>query len=217
MKEEVIEPVLQEMLEEIKQLAEEVKRSKKTNEEAIELLKKCDNKLSEIKVNASEVNLSPVNKTIENGISRITNAIEAQPKIIRREFHFHFFPKINIKEYYQTYSRFVLFAILLLLAFGLVEFSFKWIDGYNQRKYNVEQNEALQWNKENDFEPESKRNKAKISNFANEKIKRMRIVHDKFICDKRQYLDSVKNVIKNKIQHLNYRQSTHQHNANALH
>jgi len=46
MNEEVIEPVLQEMLEEIKQLTEEVKRGRKTSEDGIDLLKNFDNKLS---------------------------------------------------------------------------------------------------------------------------------------------------------------------------
>ena len=133
---EVIEPVLQEMLEEIKQLTEEAKSGKKKSEDAIELLKNFDNKISDIKVNAPEVNLSSINKCIENGIFKITNAIEAQPKIIRREFHFHFFPKLNINEYYQTYSRLVFWLTLFLLAGGLVDIGVKWIEGYNQREEN---------------------------------------------------------------------------------
>ena len=160
MNEEVIEPVLQEMLEEIKQLTEEVKSGKKTSEDAIDLLKNFDNKLSEIKVSAPEVNLSPVNKTIENGIFKITNAIEAQSKIIRREFHFHFFPKLNIKEYYQTYSRLVCWMILLILSFGLLNLSVEWIKGYNQRQDNLKQNPTSKQLKENDIELNVKKNKA---------------------------------------------------------
>ncbi len=134
MNEELIEPVLQEMLDDIKQLTEEVKSGKKTSEDAIDLLKNFDNKLSAIKVNAPEVNLSPVNKTIENGIFKITNAIEAQPKIIKREFHFHFFPKLNIMDYYRTYSRLVFWLTLFLLAGGLVDIGVEWIKGYNRRQ-----------------------------------------------------------------------------------
>src|SRR5580692_5358602 len=100
MNEEVIEPVLQEMLEEIKQLTEEVKSGKKKSEDAIDLLKNFEYKISAIKANAPEVNLSPINKIIENGILIIKHAIEAQPKTVNREFHFHLFPKLNIKEYY---------------------------------------------------------------------------------------------------------------------
>ncbi|HSZ86762.1 MAG TPA: hypothetical protein VK787_12085 [Puia sp.] len=111
------------------------------------MIKSFEEELATMKITALPTDLSPVTQTIENGIEEIKKILSAQPKSIIREFHFHLFPKINIKEYYQTYSKLILFIIIFALALALINFGDKWIEAYNQRQEELQQFQLNEKNK----------------------------------------------------------------------
>jgi hypothetical protein len=103
-------------------------------EEIRQKIKSFEERLAAMKATSLPTDLSPITQTIDKGIEEIKAVLSVQPKSIVREFHFHIFPKINIKEYYQTYSKLFLIFTIFALALALINFSDKWIEGYNRRE-----------------------------------------------------------------------------------
>lgn len=205
MNEHLIEPVLTEILEDIIELSRKVEGARKINEQVCELLSSFDKKLSDVKINAPAIDLGPVNEKIENGVLEIKTTLDAQPKTIKRDCNFHLFPKINIKEYYQTYSKLVLYGTIFLLAAGLVNIGWEWIDGYNKRQDDLEQVEALKQYEENELQLDIKRNKEKLDVSRSAEATKIKTANDKVAFKKKQLMDSIKTGLEKKIEHyLNY-------------
>jgi hypothetical protein len=134
MQQDTLAKVLNEVCQDLENIKKQNQENVKHVKHVIERLDGIDNKFSSIKVEAEPVDLLPMEQLILKSIADITTNINAQPKPIVREFHFHFFPKMNIKEYYQTYSKLVLYLILLTLTFCFVDVCVEGIEGYNQRQ-----------------------------------------------------------------------------------
>jgi len=138
MKPDSIETVLNGVCEEVKSLKQLVELQKVELEKLGNQVRSFDGKLLEMKATPLHTDLSSIEEQVNVGIKRLHSALENYPKKITREFHFHFFPKINIKEYYQTYSKLVLYLSLLLLIAGLTTIAQKGIEGYNDRQYLIQ-------------------------------------------------------------------------------
>jgi hypothetical protein len=150
MKPEQAEILWKELFEILKILTDQKAIDTATQEKILQVVRSFDEKLTNMQVTALPTDLSPVDQTIYNGIEELKKIVSAQPKTIVREFHFHLFPKINIKEYYQTYSSLAFCLGIFLLEFGLTIFGVKWIDGYNQRQEELQQ---FQLNEKNKLNP----------------------------------------------------------------
>src|SRR6185437_5453289 len=93
-----------------------------------------EEKLEKQKEITVSVDTKPILDIVKKAIEDIELTVAAQPKNTVREFSFHLFPKLNIMEYYRTYSRLLLVLSLFLVVAGLVSIGVKWIEGYNQRE-----------------------------------------------------------------------------------
>lgn len=149
------------VLRELENFKKQQEKDGKAIAKVLQAVETFDEKMTSKKTVPLETDLSPVKELIEEQNLRTQAMIAAIPKVIKREYHFHFFPKVNIKEYYQTYSRLLFYGIIFLLAAGLVNIGWEWIKGYNQRQDYLEQIEALKQNEENELQLEIKRNKSK--------------------------------------------------------
>jgi len=87
--------------------------------------------------------------------------VAAQPKNTVREFSFHLFPKLNIMEYYRTYSRLLLVLSLFLVVAGLVSIGVKWIEGNNQREKQLPKVNNIEKYTEPDPRPQNKKSKSR--------------------------------------------------------
>src|SRR5580698_1682550 len=105
MKPEQTEILWKELFEILKKLTDQKEIDARKLEEIGQMIKSFEERSAAMEVTALPTDISPITHTIENGIEKIKTMLSAQPKSIVREFHFHLFPKINIKEYYQTYSK----------------------------------------------------------------------------------------------------------------
>src|SRR5580704_18227025 len=134
MQQDTLTNVLNEVCEDLEHIKKQNQENVNDVKHMIDRLDGIDKKFSAIKVESEPVDLSPMEQLILNSISDIITNINAQPKPIVKEYHFHLFPKMNIKEYYQTYSKLVLYLILLVLTFRFANICAEGIEGYNQRQ-----------------------------------------------------------------------------------
>ncbi|HEX4373835.1 MAG TPA: hypothetical protein VHZ50_11075 [Puia sp.] len=147
MKPEQAEILWKELFEILKILTDQKEIEAAKLEEIRQMIKSFEENLVAMKMTALPTDLSPVVQTINNGIEELKKIVLAQPKSVVREFHFHLFPKINIKEYYQTYGKLLLFITIFALALAFINFSDKWIEGYNQRQKELQQVQLKEKNK----------------------------------------------------------------------
>ena len=138
MNSESIETVLTEVCEEIKSLKQLAEKQKAELENLSSDIKTFDGRLSEMRVTALPTNFTPIEGKLNDWFIKTQFILESYPKKIHREFHFHFFPKINIMEYYRTYSKLVLYFSLLLSIAGLFTIGQRWIEGYNERQQLIQ-------------------------------------------------------------------------------
>ena len=117
MEEEVIKTVLNEVLQELKEVKQ--KHSEIINF-ANGLKKKVDGfeqKLTEIKFVPPAIDLSPVTSGIYKGLDKVNGAIEAQPKSVRKEFRILLFPEYNATENYKiVFGRLLFWMVVVLVA-----------------------------------------------------------------------------------------------------
>jgi hypothetical protein len=171
MKPEAIEQVLMEVLEELKTLKGQKEKEGKILEELCQTVKSFEEKLSTMKVTALPTDLSSVEQQLKKGIIGLQTIMEEKPKNITRDFNFHLFPKLNIKEYYQTYSKLVFYLTIFLLAAGLVNIGVEWIQGYNRRQEEVPRFHGIEYYKESAAQPEPKKVKRKTALVALDTLK----------------------------------------------
>jgi len=86
MESEIIETVLAEVLEELKEVNHQVTRLGKGSEILTGKIEMFDQRLSNPKVSAPPVNTMPIELSLVNGIDRLAKTIEAQPKSVVRQF-----------------------------------------------------------------------------------------------------------------------------------
>ncbi len=99
MEEEVLQTVLTELLQELKEVRQQQAETAKA---VIELKNKVggfDQKLIDVKITTPAVNVQPIIAVIDNGLDKIKSTIEAQPKSIIKQFKVLLFPEYNAGEY----------------------------------------------------------------------------------------------------------------------
>jgi hypothetical protein len=173
MKPEEINQVLMEIFDELKTLKEQEEKRSKTLEDLSQVVKSFDEKLSTMKVTALPTDLTPVEQQLAKGINNLQAILESRPKNIIRYFNFHFFPKLNIKEYYRTYSKLVLYLTIIVLVAGLVNIGVEWIQGYN-RRHELPSYHGIENYGETTIKPEVKSGKRKTGVFARDSVTRKR-------------------------------------------
>jgi hypothetical protein len=200
LKPEAIEHVLMEVLEELKTLKGQKEKEGKILEELCQTVKSFEEKLSSMKVTALPTDLAPVEQELRKGINDLQSILAAKPKNITRDFTFHLFPKLNIKEYYQTYSKLIFYLTFFLFAAGLVNIGVEWIQGYNRRQeevphFNGKENSSLPT-----VPPEPKKGKRKVASFSRDTLKQKHTqrvpISNKDSKNKKQLIDSLKNGIE---------------------
>jgi hypothetical protein len=200
MKQDGSEEIEMAILQDLKLFRKQQEKDSKTIGQALEKIDAFNEKLTSMKALPLETDLSPVKELIEEQNLRILAMIAAIPKAIKREYHFHFFPKLNIKEYYQTYNRLFLYGTIFLLATGLVNIGLEWIKGYNQRQDNLEQIEALKQYEENELQFAIKKNKSKLAaSSQSTEAQKLKAANNKITLSKKKIMDSFKMSIEKKV------------------
>ncbi len=99
-----LEPVLNDVSEDIKKL----NTLSKQLSEKVELLEKrissFDQRLDQIKVVPPAVDTGPIKNLVQEKMTAIENRIEAQPKNVIKKHQLLFFPEQDTKEYYRFFA-----------------------------------------------------------------------------------------------------------------
>lgn len=128
MEKEIIETVLTEILEELKELkSANIDTATAIAENKI-LLTAVDQKLQIKQVVKPEVNTQSMERLIFSGLERINATIEQKPATVRKEFRILLFPEYNTKEYYRiVFGRIISWLVLLIVARYLYLLASAWI------------------------------------------------------------------------------------------
>jgi predicted nucleic acid-binding Zn-ribbon protein len=86
METEIMQTVLNEVLEELKELKQQVAKLMAVMADLNNKVDDFEIKLSNIKVSAPPTNLEPITSTVKEGIFRLRGVIEEQPKSIIRQY-----------------------------------------------------------------------------------------------------------------------------------
>ena len=128
MEKEIIETVLTEMLEELKEL-------RKLNIENANVAMENGNRLSSIekkfgnnKITEPYINTQHLERIIFLEMEKINAKIDQKPPPVRREFRILLFPEYNTKEYYRiVFGRILFWLVLLVIAKYLYLLANEWI------------------------------------------------------------------------------------------
>lgn len=117
METEIMQTVLTEVLEELKEVKEQQEKAAKALLTITEKVDGFEQKLSGIKVAPPAVNMTPVIATILQGLDKINNTIESQPKSITRQFRILLFPEYGAREHYGlVFGRLLMWMFFILIA-----------------------------------------------------------------------------------------------------
>ncbi|MDQ2720449.1 MAG: hypothetical protein M3Z26_11925 [Bacteroidota bacterium] len=135
MEQEIIETVLKEILDEIKTIHQEAVSKDQQIEVISKKIESFDGKLSSIKIEIPEIDLSPIQHQLESRLKRMEKLIEDQPKNITHKKQILLFPEYEAMEYYKVFFGRLLFWILLVLvATYLFSLGKQFIDNWKEVK-----------------------------------------------------------------------------------
>lgn len=105
------------VLEELKEVKQEQQKAARTLLTLTEKVDGFEQKLSAIKVAPPAVNIAPVITTILQGLDKINNTIEAQPKSITRQVRILLYPEHGAREYYGlVFGRLLMWIFFIFIA-----------------------------------------------------------------------------------------------------
>ena len=117
MEDPILEIAFSNVLKELKEVKQE---QQKTITALLVLNKKVDSfeqKLLNLKITAPATNMAPITTTISQGLEKIKNTIEAQPKSITRQFRILLFPEYGAREYYGlVFGRLLMWIFFIFIA-----------------------------------------------------------------------------------------------------
>ena len=117
MEQEVLQTVITELLQELKEVRQQQLETTKAMIEVKNKVGSFDQKLTEVKIATPAVNVHPIASAIDSGLNEIKSTIEAQPKSITKEFRVLLFPEYNAMEYYKlVFSRGLFWMLMFLIA-----------------------------------------------------------------------------------------------------
>jgi hypothetical protein len=136
METEMIQTVLTELVEELKELKQQ---DAKLMAVVSDLNNKVDDfelKLTNIKVTAPATDLKPITSTVHEQLLRIGGIIEEQPKSITRNFRILLFPEHGAREYYKlVFGRLLFWMMIFLIATYLFSLGKQFIDSNTVVRY----------------------------------------------------------------------------------
>ncbi len=117
MEDQILEIAFSNVLEELKEVKQEQQKTLTTLLALMEKVDSYEQKLLNLKVTAPATNMVPVTTTIMQGLDKIKNTIEAQPKSITRQFRILLFPEYGAREYYGlVFGRLLMWMFFILIA-----------------------------------------------------------------------------------------------------
>lgn len=117
METEIMQTVLTEVLEELKEVKQQQEKAAKTLLNLTEKVDGFEQKLSGIKVTPPAVNMTSITTTILQELDKINNTIESQPKSITRQFRILLFPEYGAREYYGlVFGRLLMWIFFIFIA-----------------------------------------------------------------------------------------------------
>ncbi len=129
MEKEIIETVLTEILEELKQLKKLSIESTNAIKESSERLSSIEKKLENSQAIKPEVSTQPLERLIFSGLQRINETLEQKPAPVKREFRILLFPPYNEKEFYRiVFGRIIGWLVLLVIAKYLYVLGMTWME-----------------------------------------------------------------------------------------
>jgi hypothetical protein len=136
METEIMQTVLNEVLEELKELHRQQANLTTVISDLNNKVDGFELKLTDIKVTAPPTNLEPVTSAIDGGILRLGVIIEQQPKSITRHFKFQLFPEYDAPEYYKmVFGRLLFWMMIFVIATYLFALGKQLVEGYNLARY----------------------------------------------------------------------------------
>jgi hypothetical protein len=122
MNEEILEPVLKEVMDDLKNISKELAEQKRALQQLSTQIQGIDKKVEHQSTNIPPVNLEPIRRSIALGIDQITQNINQQPKPIIRQYRFLLFPAEYAKEYYRiVFGRLIFWMIFaMIISFSFV-------------------------------------------------------------------------------------------------
>jgi hypothetical protein len=123
MEQEVLQTVLTELLQELKEVRQQQAETAKALLEVKNKVGAFEQRLSEVKVAPPKVDTQFIAAAVDNGLSKIRSVIEAQPKSVTKEFRVLLFPQYNAGEYYRLVFGKALFWMLMFLIATYLYFS----------------------------------------------------------------------------------------------
>ena len=137
MESEIIETVLKEILEDLKQTYELSKENNLLATENKSRMIGIEKILADKNILKPIIDTQPIERIVSQGLDNISTKID-QPKNKRRpEFRFLFFPEHNTREYYKVvYGRIIFWLVILVIAKYLYLLGSEWISkNYDDLKY----------------------------------------------------------------------------------
>lgn len=131
MEKEIIETVLAEILEELKQLKTLTTNNSKATIDNANRLTVITDKLESKQIIKPDFNTQSIEKIILSGLEKINLTINQKPAPIKREFRILLFPEYNTTEYYRiVFGRIIFWLVVLVIAKYLFLLGSAWIAGH---------------------------------------------------------------------------------------
>ena len=136
METEIMQTVLNEVLEELKELKQQIA---KLMTAATNLVNKVDDfepNLNNIKVTAPATTIETITSALHEGVLRLARIIDDQPKSITRQYRILLFPESGAREYYRVvFGRLLFWMISFLVVTYIFSLGKRFIDGNSLAKY----------------------------------------------------------------------------------
>jgi hypothetical protein len=136
METEMIQTVLTELVEELKELKQQ---DAKVMVVVSDLNNKVDDfelKLTNIKVTAPATDLEPITSAVYRHLFRIGGIIEEQPKSITRQYRILLIPEHGAREYYRiVFGRLLFWMMIFLIATNLFSLGRQFIESNTAATY----------------------------------------------------------------------------------
>jgi hypothetical protein len=150
METEILQTVLTEVLEELKELKQQVAKLMAVVSDLNNKVDDFELKLTNIKVTAPATDLEPITSVVHEQLFTIGGIIEEQPKSITRNFRILLFPEHDAREYYRiVFGRLLFWMMIFLIATYLFLLGKQLIDSNAAVRYK--EAESYQYRKAWDY------------------------------------------------------------------
>jgi len=134
---EVIKTVLNEVLEEFKEVKQQQGETLKVLFEIKDKVASFEEKLTGLKIPPPEINTKQITFAIDAGLNKVKEAIDTQPKSITNQLRILLFPENNATEYYKiVFGRLFFWMMIFLIATYFFVLGKQLIEGNIEIKQN---------------------------------------------------------------------------------